>query len=171
MATTHAGHAPARGAAHVAHGEMGRHHYARLLMMTALSFMAMYVLMYAMVATIDHIYLNINKAYMAALMAAPMVPIELALMGAMYRNRRLNALLIAASVLAMAALWAVIRAQGGVGNEQFLRSMIPHHSSAILMCERASIGDPEIRALCRGIVKSQASEIRQMKAMLEERGR
>jgi uncharacterized protein (DUF305 family) len=26
--------------------------------------------------------------------------------------------------------------QGAVGDDQFLRSMIPHHSGAILMCEQ-----------------------------------
>jgi uncharacterized protein (DUF305 family) len=34
-----------------------------------------------------------------------------------------------------------------VGDKQFLRSMIPHHAGAILMCEKASIKDAEIRAL------------------------
>jgi len=53
-----------------------------------------------------------------------------------------------------------------VGNGQFLRSMIPHHSSAIFMCDRASITDPEITALCRQIVESQREEIAQMQQML-----
>jgi len=47
------------------------------------------------------------------------------------------------------------------------RSMIPHHSGAILMCEEAPIHDPEIKVLCEGIVKSQAEEIALMEAMLE----
>jgi hypothetical protein len=51
--------------------------YARLALMAALSFVAMYVLMYAMVAEWRDVYPNINQAYMAALMAAPMVVIEL----------------------------------------------------------------------------------------------
>lgn len=44
--------------------------------------------------------------------------------------------------------------------------MIPHHSGAILMCEQASITDPEIVALCQQIVASQQKEIAQMEAIL-----
>ena len=44
--------------------------------------------------------------------------------------------------------------------------MIPHHSGAILMCERASLKDAEIRELCRGIIAGQAAEIEQMKTIL-----
>ena len=57
--------------------------------------------------------------------------------------------------------------QGAVGNEQFLRSMIPHHSGAILMCEQASLTDPEIIALCAQIIPSQSQEIQQMQEILE----
>lgn len=165
VATTHPGQAHTPGAG--AHAEMGSHHYRRLLLMAALSFLTMYALMYAMVDSLENVLLNINQAYMAGLMAAPMVVIELAVMGAMYRNRKLNALLIAASVVTAALLWAFIRAQAAVGDEQFLKSMIPHHASAILMCEKASIRDAGIQQLCRTIVASQASEIRQMKARLD----
>lgn len=44
--------------------------------------------------------------------------------------------------------------------------MIPHHSGAFLMCREASLTDPEIINLCREIVRSQESEIAQMKALL-----
>lgn len=44
--------------------------------------------------------------------------------------------------------------------------MIPHHSGAILMCEQASITDPEIIALCQQIISSQQKEITQMEAIL-----
>lgn len=44
--------------------------------------------------------------------------------------------------------------------------MIPHHSGAILMCEKASITDPEITALCREIIAAQKKDIAQMEAIL-----
>ncbi len=34
--------------------------------------------------------------------------------------------------------------QAGIGDKEFLRSMIPHHSGAILMCEQATLTDPEM---------------------------
>ena len=148
------------------HKTTARGHYARLLLMTVLSFVAMYILMYAMVDSFDGYYNNINQAYMAGLMAAAMVVIELAVMRAMYPNRKLNITLIALSVIALVTCWVLIREQVGVGDRQFLRSMIPHHSGAILMCGRADIRDAEIKELCTSIIKGQADEIRQMKAML-----
>jgi uncharacterized protein (DUF305 family) len=145
---------------------MHEHPYRRLLSMTLLSFGAMYVLMYAMVDRLDNVYSNLNQAYMAGLMAAPMVIIEILLMGAMYPRKGLNAGVLAMSALAGVACFMLIRAQAGIEERQFLRSMIPHHASAILMCEEAPIEDPAIRLLCRGIVASQQDEIAQMKALL-----
>jgi uncharacterized protein (DUF305 family) len=45
--------------------------------------------------------------------------------------------------------------------------MIPHHSSAILMCREAPITDAEVKTLCQSIIKSQQDEIDQMKAILQ----
>ena len=106
----------------------------RLAAMAVLSFLAMYALMYAMVDRTDNVLMNYNQVYMAALMAAPMVLIELSLMGSMYPDRRANAAVVAASLLVLAGSWALIREQGAISERQFLRSMIPHHASALLMC-------------------------------------
>lgn len=137
--------------------------------MAVASFAVMYVLMYAMVDRFSDIFANVNQGYMAALMAAPMVVIELLLMSHMYRNRRANALALAVSAIVGVGAFFAIRQQTIVGDEQFLLSMIPHHSSAVLMCQQAQIRDPEIQRLCfgpNGIVASQEREIAQMKAML-----
>lgn len=111
---------------------------------------------------------------MAGLMAAPMVLIEPTLMSGMYHNKRLNAAIAGAAVLAAIVFFMLIRRQTGIGDRQFLRSMIPHRASAILMCQQAGINDVRIRQLCeapQGIVASQQAEIEQMKAMLNEPGR
>lgn len=143
--------------------------YARLGVMAALSFLSMFVLMYAMVDSLPNVYLNVNQAYMAGLMTAPMVVIELALMGAMYRNRKFNVAIMAVSVLLGAGCWTFIRQQTAVADSQFLESMIPHHAAAILMCREAALDDPKVKKLCENIVRNQQSEIVQMKAMLAER--
>lgn len=143
-----------------------RGHYASLAWMAALSFVAMYVLMYAMVDQFSNVYSNLNQFYMAGLMAMPMVVIELVLMKSMYPNWRLNAAIVAGCVVAAAAFWFGIREQGGISERQFLRSMIPHHAGAILMCERTEMTDAEALDLCRGIIASQKSEIERMKVML-----
>ena len=84
----------------------------------------------------------------------------------MYPNRRLNLALYAVFVVVFAFSLYAMRQQVAVDDRQFLRSMIPHHSGAILMCERADLSDAAITSLCAGIVRGQAEEIAQMKAML-----
>jgi uncharacterized protein (DUF305 family) len=143
-----------------------QHHYRGLLIMAALSFVSMYVLMYAMVNAAGNVFNNVNQVYMAGLMTAPMVVIELLVMRGMYHDRRLNTLVLVASVTVGVTCFLFIREQAAVSDRQFLRSMIPHHASAILMCEEAPISDLEIQALCKRIVSSQQAEIDQMKAKL-----
>ena len=145
---------------------MHQHAYRKLALMAALSFIAMYILMYAMVNRFDNVLHNVNQFYMAGLMTAPMIVIELVLMRRMYDNRKLNILTGAIAVIGGIGFFTAVRTQAGVGDVQFLRSMIPHHASAILMCENASIQSPEVVDLCRAIVSSQQSEIEQMKGLL-----
>ena len=141
-------------------------HYGRLVLMVAASFLIMFFLMYAMVNALANVFINVNQFYMAGLMAAPMALGELFIMRHMYRDRRKNVMVIAGSVILSIGFWVGIRQQVAVTNTQFLRSMIPHHASAILMCQQAPITDAAIKTLCRGIVSSQQSEIDQMKALL-----
>lgn len=140
--------------------------YGRLVLMVILSFVAMYVLMYAMVDRFENVYMNVNQVYMAGLMAAPMAAIELAVMAGMYPNRRLNTAVALGSVAALVLFWTLIRQQAAVFDGQFLRSMIPHHAGAILMCEEAPLRNPDLQALCKTIITDQQREIDQMKAML-----
>jgi Domain of unknown function (DUF305) len=141
-------------------------HYVRLLAMTVLSFIAMYVLMYAMVDRFANVYPNFNQFYMAGLMAAPMVLIELILMGEMYHNKTVNLIIGAAAILVATLFFVSIRQQTAIADRQFLKSMIPHHASALLMCEKASIEDAEIQQLCKTILVGQQSEIDQMRKIL-----
>lgn len=145
---------------------MSKNHYNRLIIMALLSFAAMYALMYAMVNSFSNVFPNFNQFYMAGLMTAPMVIFELALMGAMYQNKKLNLIIITASVIMLITFWTFIRQQTAISDKQFLKSMIPHHAGAILMCKEAPIKDEEIKELCRNIISSQQSEIDQMKAKL-----
>lgn len=151
------------------HGEPAKQggHYGRLLMMAVLSFLSMYALMYAMVNTFDNVYSNFNQFYMAGLMTAPMVVLELLLMGSMYKNRKLNALILVASVVALVVFWLAIRQQSAISDQQFLRSMIPHHAGAILMCKENKLEDPKLQQLCANILSSQQSEIDLMKSKLD----
>lgn len=101
-------------------------------------------------------------------MTMPMLIIEVLLMKHMYKNSKLNAVVFGFSALALIGFYFGIRKQVGVSDRQFLKSMIPHHAGAILMCNDANITDPEIKKLCEEIVASQEKEIAQMKAKLKE---
>lgn len=156
-------HPTSHSAAHAAprsSGDAGHaNHYLRLALMLLASFVAMYILMYAMVNVADNAVPNVNQAYMAGMMTAPMLVLELLLMGSMYNNKGLNRILIVAGLIALGAFWWAIRSQAAVSDEQFLRSMIPHHAGAILMCNQADLRDQELLRLCEGIISSQQDEI------------
>src|SRR5688572_11579209 len=136
-------------------------HYGRLLAMVILHFIAMYAFMYAMVDVFGNVYHNLNQFYMAGVMTASMLVVELLVMGGMYQNKTRNGVIIAASIAALVGFFVLIRQQVAISDAQFLRSMIPHHGGAILMCEQAPIRDPEIRELCENIIAGQQAEIDQ----------
>ncbi len=142
--------------------------YGKLALALSLSLLVMYPLTMAFVVRWSDFYINLGNFYMAVMMVAPMGLIMLAVMRSMFPSSRVNAILAVSFVaLFIAAFW-LDRAQVGLGNEQFLRSMIPHHSRAILVCEEAAITDPEIEKLCGQIISTQKEEITIMKDMLEE---
>jgi uncharacterized protein (DUF305 family) len=140
--------------------------YLKLGLNLAISAVLMFLIMFAMIDGLGDFYANLNMAYMALMMVAPMGVLMLLMMPGMYRNRRLNLILHGLLVLLFAAAFRATRTQALVGDRQFLRSMIPHHSGAILMCREAPVSDPEIVALCGRIERSQRAEIDEMKAIL-----
>ncbi|MFC0808912.1 DUF305 domain-containing protein [Ensifer sp. P24N7] len=148
------------------------HHYLMFAVNMVLSVIVMYFVMFSMIDGWSDFRNNLNTFYMALTMVAPMGLIMLATMGEMYQNKGLNlALYIGFAVLFVAAL-ACTRTQAVIGDRQFIASMIPHHSGAILMCREASLADQELMELCRNISQGQRQEIDQMNAIrtrLEQR--
>lgn len=153
---------------HDAH--LGNHKpYAALLISLGVSFIVMYGIMYSMTDRWSNVYFNLSNVYMTGLMAGTMLPIMLATMPGMFKNRKMNAALWVASVAVLALFWVLLRTEAGVGDRQFMRAMIPHHSAAIQMCQESSLTDPRVRKLCEDIVASQERETAEMKALLAER--
>lgn len=142
-------------------------HYRKLGLNLAISTVIMYLVMFAMIDTLGEFYNNLNMFYMALMMVSPMAILMLLMMGSMYENKRLNLILYTGFAALFLLGFAGIRTQIPVADAQFLRSMIPHHSGAILMCREASLTDQEVQALCRGIEDSQRREIEQMRRILE----
>lgn len=142
--------------------------YRNLAVALTLSFLVMYPLTMAFISRSNHFYINLSNAYMALVMVAPMGLIMMAVMRNMFPKKSLNLALIAGFVALFVVALLMGRAQVGVGNDQFLKAMIPHHSRAILVCENANITDPEIQQLCQQIISSQEEEIATMEAMLDD---
>jgi uncharacterized protein (DUF305 family) len=142
--------------------------YSNLFLMMVLSFMSMYILMYMMVDKFDNVYPSLNQFYMAGMMTAPMIIIELLLMGSMYPNKKTNVFIMVFSVVILFLFITLIRKQTFISDKEFIKSMIPHHAGAILMCEKSSIEDPKIKKLCQSIKSSQQSEIDWMKMKLNK---
>jgi hypothetical protein len=122
----------------------------------------MYVVMFTMIDGLGDFRNNLNMFYMALTMWAPMGIFMLATMPGMFPKRRVNVTLyILFAILTATSFWAT-RAQAIIDDRQFIASMIPHHSGAILMCREASLSDPELVTLCGEITQAQREEIDQM---------
>lgn len=74
-------------------------------------------------------------------------------------------------VRVLAGFWLLVRQQAAIGDEQFLRSMIPHHAGAMLMCQQAGNEDAQVVRLCGNIVSGQQAEVDEMKGMLARLGK
>jgi len=147
---------------------MNKNQYTKFVGMLAASFIAMYVTMYLNTYAIDHVYFSLTRFYMSCMGIATMAIIMFVAMRAMYKNRKKNiAIVIISSMLFFGALGLVRTQAPIVGDELWLKAMIPHHSIAILTSERADIQDPEVKKLANDIIKAQRKEIEEMKAMIK----
>jgi len=143
--------------------------YKSLIVQTAIGALIMYGVMFVMIDRLSSFYNNLNMFYMTLMMVAPMVVLMIVTMPGMFPLKRTNAILLVGCVAAFLGSYGLIRTQTTIGDTQFLRSMIPHHSGAVLMCQQAKLTDPEIRDLCANIIKSQRQEIEQMEAILSRK--
>ncbi len=145
-----------------------RRKYLRFGLMILASSVVMYVVMYLNTYAIDHVYWSWTRFFMTMMSAATMTVIMLGFMLGMYRNRRVNAMIVAAAVVLFGAGLFLVRSQATVGDVAWMRAMIPHHSIAILTSERADIQDPRVRELADSIIEAQRKEIAEMKTYIED---
>lgn len=108
---------------------------------------------------------------MALLMVAPMAVVMLLMMGKMYPNKMLNIGIVAGAVIIFALVLTGLRTQTPIGDVQYMKAMIPHHSSAILVSKNANLKDPEVKKLAEQIIQSQEKEIAEMETILDRMGK
>lgn len=140
--------------------------YLRFGAMIATSTVVMFGLMYLNTYAIGHVLYSQTRAWMALLMGAAMAIIMLLFMLGMYKNRRANAAIFAASAAVFAASLWLVRSQETVGDLSYMKAMVPHHSIAIMTSERAHIRDPRVRRLADQIIAAQVREIAEMQDLI-----
>ena len=139
--------------------------WGRFAAMIAVSTAVMFPLMYQLVYSWDHATFSLTRLASAVVMGCVMAAIMLAFMWKMYRGQGTKlAVLIGSIVLGLVVLM-VNRQQSLIGDIDFMKSMIPHHSIAINNARKADIRDPRVRKLADGIIRAQVEEIAEMKAL------
>lgn len=104
---------------------------------------------------------------MAILMVAPMALVMMLMMGKMYPSRKINNTIMIAAMMVFIVVLIALRTQTPIGDVQYMKAMIPHHSSAILVSKEAKLKDRDVQDLAKQIIESQEREIAEMKAILK----
>ncbi len=135
--------------------------------MMAVSFVIMYAVMFLNADVFDHVMLSTTRTYMTILMIAPMAVSMLLFMWGMYENKKVNFMILGTAVILFIATLTMLRNQTLIADVQWMKAMIPHHSSAIMVSQKAHLKDPEAQQLAKDIIEAQKKEIAQMKAMIQ----
>lgn len=142
--------------------------YGKFGIMILTSTFLMYWLMFLNVFQFEHITLSETRIYMALIMGSVMAIVMMSFMWPMYKNKKVNSIILAGSAVIFAlSLW-LVRSQVLIEDTGWMKAMIPHHSIAILTSERANISDPRARELADTIIKTQREEIAEMQRLIEE---
>ncbi len=142
--------------------------YLRFGAMIATSMVVMYIVMYVNTYQFSHIQWSETRFFMTLLMGATMAIIMLGYMLGMYKNMKINAGIVFASISMFALGTFLVRSQLTVNDQSWMRGMIPHHSIAILTSENANFDDVRVCELAKEIIEAQKREIDEMKWLISD---
>ena len=140
----------------------------RFAAMIATSTFIMFFLMYQLIYSLDHAMFSVNRLIASLLMGCVMTVVMLSFMWSMYRGIGIKIAVLGLATALGLILFSMNRTQALIGDVNFMKSMIPHHSIAINNAQKASISDPRVRELADEIVESQIREIAVMKLLLDD---
>ena len=115
---------------------------------------------------------NRNKLYQSLLMGFWMGLIELLMVGLLMQIWMPSfTVILVLLIIGIILFTALIYWQIGINENQFMLSMIEHHSMAIAMAEqiKPKTQDPKLRKIVDNILESQQREIDQMQGILDEK--
>lgn len=142
--------------------------WGRFAAMIATSTFIMFFLMYQLIYSLDHAMFSVNRLVASLVMGCVMTIVMLSFMWSMYKGMGAKIAILVVAALLGVILLSVNRSQALIGDVDFMKSMIPHHSIAINNARKASISDPRVRELADGIIESQVREIAEMKLLLDD---
>lgn len=99
--------------------------YWKFLLMIGVSTVVMFGMMYLNVYALDHIFFSRTRVFMALMMGAVMAVIMLLFMWKMYENKKINVMILAASLLVFAGSLFMVRSQTTVNDTAWMKAMIP----------------------------------------------
>jgi hypothetical protein len=136
--------------------------------MIATSMVFMYGVMYLNTFELAHVRWSETRLFMTLLMGSTMAIIMLGFMLGMYKSRRVNIAIVAASLVLIGLGTWLVRNQTTVQETSYMSAMIPHHSIAILTSERSEIEDVRVCELAVEIIEAQRREIAEMEWLIED---
>ena len=142
--------------------------YWRFAAMIGTSTLIMFVLMYFNTFAFEHVRWSETRFYMTFVMGAAMAVVMLSFMLGMYKNTKINLGIYAGSAVVFILALFLVRSQVTVGDQSYMKAMIPHHSIAVMTSERAGIEDARVRTLANEIIEAQRREIKEMEWLIRD---
>jgi cytochrome c oxidase subunit IV len=142
--------------------------YLRFGAMVLTAMVIMYAVMFMASWEWGHVRWSVSRFFMALTMGGTMGVVMLAWMLNMYRNAKLNAAVVAVSLLLLVGGVVLDRTQATIQDNDFMTSMIPHHSMAILRAERSNLADARVCELAVEISEAQRREILEMEWLMDD---
>ena len=141
--------------------------YVKYAAMMAVSFVIMYAIMFLNADLFEHVMLSTTRTYMTMLMISAMAVTMMLFMWGMYENKKANYIILGTAVILFIGTLTMLRNQTMIADVQWMKAMIPHHSSAIMVSQKAHLADPEAQQLAKDIIEAQKKEIAQMQEMIK----
>lgn len=142
--------------------------YLRFGAMILTAMVVMYAVMFVSSWELSHVRWSVSRMFMALTMGGTMGLVMLAWMLNMFKNTKVNLAIVVASIALLSVGTFLDRTQATVGDNGFMRAMIPHHSMAITRAERAGIKDVRVCELALAISDAQRREIDEMDWLIED---
>lgn len=148
--------------------DMERKMYLRFAAMIVTGMFVMYWTMFVGSYEFSHIRFSQSRVYMALVMGGAMTLVMLGWMLNMYKNTKVNIGIVAVGLLLLGLGTTLDRTQATVGDVEFMKAMIPHHSLAITRSERFNVDDVRVCDLAVAISEAQRREIDEMDWLIDD---